>query len=257
MRMDDLVGRTMQVCDGRDTVLMVISDHGFNPFRCGIDLNFWLEQNGYLKLKPEGRGKKYLAGVDWSQTKAYCLGLAGIWLNVRGREAEGIVDPKDADRLRDELCEKLTGLRDEEKETPAISRAFNAHKTYQGPYRREAPDIIIGYNTGYRASWEAAIGQPTAKLFHDNTKAWSGDHCIDPKLVPGVLFCNRKIKTAQPRLIDLGPTALDMFGVEVPSHMDGRPLAVADADGSFPFMREGLREQVDMSSMENREVVEG
>ena len=255
LRMDELVGRTMQACDDQDTVLMVISDHGFNSFRRGIDLNFWLEQNGYLKLKPDGRDKKYLAGVDWSQTKAYCLGLAGIWLNVQGREAEGIVDPKDADGLRDELCEKLTGLHDEQNETLAISRAFNAHKIYHGPYRTEAPDIIIGYNTGYRASWEAAIGQPTGRLFHDNTKAWSGDHCIDPKLVPGVLFCNRRIKTAKPRLMDLGPTALAMFGVEVPAHMDGKPLAVADADGSFPPTPEERPEHTDAPGVEKHEVV--
>ena len=233
-RMDDLVGRTMQACDDDDTVLMVISDHGFNSFRRGVDLNVWLEQNGYLKLKPDGRGKKYLAGVDWSQTRAYCLGLAGIWLNVRDREAEGIVPPEDADGLRDELCEKLVELRDDEKSEAAISRAFNTRKTYRGPFKTEAPDIIVGFNKGYRVSWEAAIGQPTDRLFHDNTKAWSGDHCIDPKLVPGVLFCNRKIASRSPRLIDLGATTLDMFGVKVPAHMDGRPLKVADADGSFP-----------------------
>ncbi|MGB2985295.1 MAG: alkaline phosphatase family protein, partial [Phycisphaerae bacterium] len=233
LRMDDLVGRTMQTCDDDDTVLMVISDHGFNAFRRGIDLNVWLEQNGYLKLKADGRGKKYLAGVDWPQTRAYCMGLAGIWLNIKGRESQGIVDPKDASALRDELCEKLTGLRDEEKGEIAITRAFNAHKTYRGPYKAEGPDIIIGYNKGYRVSWEAAIGQPTEKLFHDNAKAWSGDHCIDPKLVPGVLFCNRKIDTnnRDPRLMDIGATALDMFGVAVPAQMDGKPLKVADADG--------------------------
>ena len=233
-RMDDLVGRTMAECDDEDTVLMVISDHGFNPFRRGIDLNVWLEQNGYLTLKPDGRGKKYLAGVDWSKTRAYCLGLAGIWLNVQGREAQGIVDPAEANALRDELAEKLTGLRDEERDELAISRAFNAHKTYRGPFTSEAPDLIIGYNRGYRASWEAAVGQPTDQVFHDNTRAWSGDHCIDPKLVPGVLFCNRKIDSPHPRLMDLGATSLELFGIEVPSHMDGRPLRVADADGSFP-----------------------
>jgi predicted AlkP superfamily phosphohydrolase/phosphomutase len=312
-RMDDLVGRTMKACDDKNTVLTVISDHGFNTFRRGIDLNVWLEQNGYLTLKPDGRGKKYLAGVDWSKTKAFCLGLAGIWLNVKGREGKGVVDPKEAQALRDELCEKLTGLRDEEKGEEAIHRAFNAHRIYNGPYKSEAPDIIIGYNKGYRVSWEAAIGQPTDKLFHDNTKAWSGDHCIDPSLVPGVLFCNRKVRlspspqessTSQPsaratpdqpepqasacakpgtpsttpnqseplasaraipgkagvlpfpaaigsltgsstsrerkasgnpmpRLMDIGPTVLDMFGVDVPKYMDGRPLVVANADGTF------------------------
>ena len=230
-RMDILVGRTMSACRGDDTLLMVISDHGFNSFRRGVDLNVWLEQNGYLALKPDGRGKKYLAGVDWSRTKAYCLGLAGIWLNVRGREAHGVVDPKEADALRDEICEKLAQMKDSAHGVSAVSRAFNSHKIYKGPYAAQAPDIIVGYNKDYRVSWEAAIGQPTDAVFHDNTKAWSGDHCIDPNLIPGVLFCNRKIdsdsENEMPRLMDLGPTVLDLFGVDVPANMDGRPLTVA------------------------------
>jgi predicted AlkP superfamily phosphohydrolase/phosphomutase len=234
VRMDDLVGRTMDACDDDDTVLMVISDHGFNSFRRGIDLNYWLEQNGYLTFKPEKRGDKYLAGVDWSRTRAYALGLAGIWLNIKGREAHGIVDPQESDRLREELCGKLSGLVDDETSELAISRAFDAHEIYRGPYRAEGPDIVVGYGKGYRVCWEAAVGQPTDKLFHDNEKAWSGDHCIDPKLIPGVLFCNRKIETKNPRLLDVGATALDMFGVAVPRHMDGRPMIVADADGTFP-----------------------
>jgi predicted AlkP superfamily phosphohydrolase/phosphomutase len=231
-RMDKLVGRTMEACDDPHTVLMVVSDHGFNSFRRGIDWNVWLEQSGYLAMKNGARGQKYLADVDWSRTRAFCLGLAGLWLNVKGREAHGIVDPKDADALRDELCDKLTGLRDEEKKETAVSRAFNTRKIYSGPYTEEAPDIILGYNRGYRVSWEAAIGQTTDRVFHDNNKAWSGDHCIDPKLVPGVLFCNRKIETDNPRLMDLGPTVLDMFGVQVPSHMDGKPLRIAEANGN-------------------------
>jgi predicted AlkP superfamily phosphohydrolase/phosphomutase len=231
LRMDELVGRTMSKCN---TLLMVVSDHGFNAFARGVDLNVWLERNGYLKLKQGGRGRKYLAGVDWSGTRAFCLGLAGIWLNIKGREAEGIVEPQDAERLRDELCERLTGLRDEERDNVAINRAFNTRRTYIGPYKSDAPDVILGYARGYRTSWEAAVGQPTGELFHDNTKAWSGDHCIDPKLVPGVLFCNRKIEDPDPRLMDLGATVLEMFGVEVPAHMDGRALNVADSDGTYP-----------------------
>jgi predicted AlkP superfamily phosphohydrolase/phosphomutase len=234
VRMDDLVGRTMAACDDADTVLMVLSDHGFNSFRRGVDLNAWLEQNGYLTLKPDGKDKKYLAGVDWSKTKAYALGLAGVWLNIEGREAQGIVDPADASALRDEICEKLTGLRDEERNEVAIVRAFNAHKVYRGPYKTDAPDVIPGYNKGYRVAWEAATGQPTDKVFHDNVKAWSGDHCIDPRLVPGVLFCNRKIGTESPRLMDVSATALELFGVPVPNHMDAKPMKVADADGRFP-----------------------
>ncbi len=226
-RMDELVGRTMAQCDHEDTLLMVISDHGFNSFRRGVDLNVWLEENGYLVLKADGRGQKYLAGVDWSQTRAYCVGLAGIWLNIKGREAHGVVEPKEADALRDEICERLSKLVDTEKGAPAVSRAFNSRKIYDGPYVVQAPDIIVGYHKDYRVSWEAAIGQPTESIFHDNNKAWSGDHCIDPKLIPGVFFCNRKIDSEHPRLMDLGPTVLNLFGVDVPGHMDGRPLAVA------------------------------
>ncbi|RME39482.1 MAG: nucleotide pyrophosphatase [Planctomycetota bacterium] len=226
-RMDDLVGRTLAACDDGETVVMVLSDHGFNSFRRGVDLNYWLEKNGYLAWNAGAGSGKYLADVDWSKTRAYALGLAGIWLNVRGRESQGIVEPGEAADLRAELCRRLTGLRDEERGEVAIHRAFPAPETYRGPYRAEAPDVIVGYNRGYRVCWEAAIGQRTDRLFHDNTKAWSGDHCIDPKLIPGVLFCNRRIEDERPRLMDIGPTVLELFGVDVPKHMDGRPLRVA------------------------------
>jgi len=231
-RMDDLVGETLDRCKSNDTVLMVISDHGFNSFRCGIDLNRWLEENGYLKLKHDGRNKKNLASIDWSETRAFALGLAGIFLNLKGREAQGIVDPEhEAENLRDEIVTKLMGLTDSTKSNrPVIKQVYNSQRIYHGPYKDEAPDLIIGYNKGYRASWETAIGQVTDRIYHENTKAWSGDHCIDHSLVPGVLFCNRRIEAKEPRLMDIGPTILDMFGVAVPRYMDGRPLSVADAD---------------------------
>ena len=233
-RMDVLVGKTLAKCKGKDTVLMIISDHGFNTFRHGVDLNRWLEENGYLKVKDGPRDEKYLAAVDWSKTRAFAIGLAGIFLNLKGRESQGIVEPgAEAARLREEIAEKLVKLTDLSKgQAAAIKQVYNALKVYRGPYKDEAPDLIVGYNRGYRASWETAIGQVTDEIFHDNTKAWSGDHCIDPALVPGVLFCNRPVATERPRLMDIGPTVLDMFGIEVPGHMDGKPLVVAGADGN-------------------------
>ncbi len=234
VRMDELVGRTLDACADDGTLLLVLSDHGCASFRRGIDLNVWLEQHGYLKLKPDGRGQKYLQGVDWSATRAYAIGLTGIWLNLRGREAQGIVAPDEASALRDELREKLRGLRDPDTGDVAIVRALDAHRIYRGPYKDDAPDLIVGYNRGYRVSWEAAIGQVTDRLFTDNTKAWSGDHIIDPALVPGVLLSNRKIADTAPHIGDLAPTILQLFGVPVPAHMDGRPLVVADADGTLP-----------------------
>ncbi len=232
VRMDQLVGQTLERIRDRDTLLLVVSDHGCVSFRRGIDLNYWLEQNGYLKLKPDGRGKKYLAGVDWSATRAYCVGLTGIWLNLRGREARGIVAPEEAPALRAELVRKLSGLKDDQTGEVAIERVLDAHQIYRGPYVAEAPDLIVGYRPGYRVCWEAAIGQPTERLFHDNTKAWSGDHIVDPQFVPGVLFANRRILADRPHIADLGPTILDLFGVAVPGHMDGRPLNVADDRGA-------------------------
>lgn len=226
---DTLLGKTMEKCRDKDTVLMVISDHGFGPFRYGVDLNHWLEENGYLKVKDGQRGQKHLAGIDWSQTRAFAIGLTGIFLNLKGRESQGIVDPGDqADQLREEIAEKLGKLIDPAKQTPAIKQVYNALKVFHGPYKDQAPDLIVGYNKGYRASWETAIGQVTDKTIGDNTKAWSGDHCIDSSLVPGVLFCNRAIEAEQPRLMDIGPTVLDMFGINVPKNMDGKPLVVAD-----------------------------
>ena len=231
-RMDRLVGRTIDKCKGKDTALMVISDHGFSTFRRGVDLNRWLADSGYLKLREGHEQKKHLESIDWTGTRAFAVGLAGIFLNLKGRESQGIVDPsEEAERLREEIGGKLAGLSDPDTGQKAIKQVYNAMKIYRGPYKGEAPDLLVGYERGYRASWETAIGEVTEAVFHDNTKAWSGDHCIDPSLVPGVLFCNRSIDSENPRLMDIGPTVLDMFGIKVPSHMDGRPLAVAEVNG--------------------------
>ncbi len=233
-RSDELVGRIVKQCEDEGTLLMVLSDHGFKSFRRGVDLNKWLIEEGYMVLKEGASGAKYLKDVDWSKTRAFGIGLAGIYLNIAGRESQGIVgDNGEADALRDELCAKLTGLRDEARGDLAVSRAFNARKIYRGPYAGEGPDVIVGYNAGYRVSWEAAIGQVTESVFSDNVKAWSGDHCIDPKLVPGVLFCNRKLKADGARLMDVGPTVMEMFGVDVPGYMDGKAFSVAESGGAF------------------------
>ena len=230
-RADTLLGKTMGKCKDKDILLMVISDHGFNVFRYGVDLNRWLEENGYLKLKEGDRDKKNLVNVDWSQTRAFAIGLSGLYLNLKGREAKGIVDPKtEAPQLRKEIAEKLRNLTDHVRNQPAVKQVYNTREIYHGPYKNDAPDLIVGYHVGYCVSWETAVGEVTGKIFHDNEKAWSGDHCIDQSLVPGVLFCNRRISDEHPRLMDIGPTVLDMFGVKVPPNMDGRPLAVAGED---------------------------
>jgi predicted AlkP superfamily phosphohydrolase/phosphomutase len=225
-RNDALVGRVMaQLRDG--DVLMVISDHGFSSFRRGVNLNSWLRQEGYLVLKEGSDGsEEWLRGVDWSKTRAYCLGLTGMFLNVKGREQHGVVAPgAEVAALKREIIGKLHGLVDAERGEVGIREAFDTSALYAGPYLENAPDLLIGYNAGYRTSWDCATGVVAAPIFEDNVKAWSGDHCIDPRLVPGVFFCNRSIDAEEPALIDIAPTALRLFGIDPPAYMDGRPLA--------------------------------
>ena len=95
---------------------------------------------------------------------------------------------------------------------------------YRGPYKGNAPDLLIGYNHGYRISWDCASGVVAGAVFEDNTKAWSGDHIVDPRLVPGVFLANHPIDKDDPAIIDLAPTALSLFGLKPPAHMEGRPI---------------------------------
>jgi len=222
--MDRLVGETWKHVDD-STALFVLSDHGFCSFRRGVNLNAWLYQNGYLALldgAPESGD--YFEGVDWSRTRAYTFGLGGLYLNLKGREAGGTVNPQEAGALRKELIKKLTNLRDEETGKIGIGNVYAAGVIYQGPYLNAAPDLIVGYTAGYRTSWEAAVGKVSARVFEDNKKAWSGDHCVDPLLVPGVLFSNLKVQAKDPGIEDMAPTALELFGVQPPAWMEGKSV---------------------------------
>jgi len=208
---------------------MVLSDHGFNTFRRGIDLNRWLEDNGYLVVDDARRSEVHLTGIDWSQTRAFAIGLTGIFINLNDRFAHGIVESgKEAEELREEIAQRLGKLTDPQSNESAIKRVYEAAKAYRGPYREQAPDLIVGYAGGYRVSWDTAVGRTSDTVFHDNTKAWSGDHCVDPSVVPGILFCNHDLEVNNPRLLDIAPTVLDLFGVPVPEHMDGRSFTIGE-----------------------------
>ena len=224
-RMDRVVGKAMEHLDA-GTILLVLSDHGFCAFRRAVNLNSWLRRNGYLALDGEAEesGRSF-QGVDWSRTRAYCLGLSGLYLNLRGRERQGVVSPgAEAEALKRELISKLAGLEDGERGQVAIRQVYATDKLYRGPYLDAAPDLIIGYNEGYRTSWDAAVGKVTAQVIEDNPKHWSGDHSVDPALVPGVLVSSRRLDCDAPGIEDMAPTALDLFGVTPPAWMDGKPL---------------------------------
>ena len=226
-RMDALIGRVMGQIDD-ETLLLVISDHGFKSFSRCLNLNAWLHQNGYLALKEnKAESGDWFEDVDWSRTHAYTMGLNGLYLNLKGRERQGIVAPEEADALRAELRSKLEGLTDPSTGRIGITGVFDCDATYAGPYVDNAPDLIVGYGEGFRASWDSVMGKVTGQIFEDNLKAWSGDHCIDPRLVPGVLFSNRKIVEEKPAIVDVAPTILKLFGLRIPGHIDGKPWTVA------------------------------
>jgi predicted AlkP superfamily phosphohydrolase/phosphomutase len=200
----------------------VLSDHGFTSFERGVNLNAWLRRNGYLALKEGAEGRDYLKDVDWTRTKAYTFGLAGVYINQKGRESQGIVSASEAAALKQEIATRLTGLPDEERERLAVREAWPSNTLYSGPYLQAAPDVIVGYAAGYRASWDAAVGKVTPHVFEDNQKAWSGDHCVDPHLVPGILLSNLRIEADDPGIEDMAPTALDLFGIPIPEYMEGK-----------------------------------
>ena len=237
-KMDDLVGRVVAKLNKKD-ILIIMSDHGIKSFRRGINMNSWLYQNGYLALK-EGKHQsgEWFKDVDWEKTKAYGLGLGGIYLNIRNREAQGTVQQGDeAKTLKKEIIAKLNGLKDEENGQTSINSVFDRDDLPPGPYKENCPDMIVGYNEGYRVSWDSVTGKVNDTLFEDNNKAWSGDHCIDPRIVPGIFFCNHKINTDAPAIIDIAPTILNLFGMKIPNHMDGRNLIDTENDSFKPEKR--------------------
>jgi len=224
--LDGLVGRTVTALR-RNTVLFVMSDHGFGHFRRGVDLNAWLVREGFMTLKPDASGREYLGDVDWSRTQAYAFGLAGIYLNLKGREGQGCVERAGAADLRQRLKERLATLVDPATGRPVIHAVHEGPAVYRGPYVDRGTDLVVGYEDGYRASWDGAVGRVGRDIFTDNTEAWTGDHCIDQSLVPGVILCNRRVETDAPAIVDLAPTVLQLFGIAPPAYMDGRAWKVS------------------------------
>ena len=231
-RMDDLVGRVIQAID-EDTLLVVMSDHGFTSFRRGVNLNSWLYENGFLSLKDRPAGAEWFQGVDWTKTKAYAVGLGGIYLNLKGREAKGIVRPgQEEGEIKQQIIEGLRRLYDEQGATEAVREVYDSQRVYEGPYTEDAPDLIVGFSPGYRASWSCATGAVTENVFEENTKRWSGDHCVNPPDVQGIFFCNRKVQKQLPSIMDVGPTVLDLFGVPIPSYCDGESVFAENERGA-------------------------
>jgi predicted AlkP superfamily phosphohydrolase/phosphomutase len=230
-RCDETVGRVMERVD-EDTLLIVLSDHGFNSFRRSFHTNTWLWQNGLLALQdgksPSAEIKENFTGVDWSKTYAYALGLGGIYLNMKGREKSGILEEgTEAERVRKAITTGMAGLIDAEAGAPGIRSVSRREEIYSGAYVGDSPDLLINFNPGFRVSWETAVGGFSHQLFEDNSRRWSGDHIIDPDAVPGILFMNRKTATSNhANILDLAPTILQYLDAPPVEAMEGKSLLV-------------------------------
>ena len=222
VKLDTALGEAMAKMDEK-TTLIVMSDHGFAPYYKSFHLSSWLLDNGFVRLKdPDDRDSEFLTNVNWYGTKAYTLGINGMYLNRMGREKNGIVGAADADRILDEIKGKLLEVVDPATGLKVISHVYKTSEVYHGDETKNAPDLIIGYARGYRASWETALGKfPPGDHLRDNTDAWGGDHCMATEEVPGVLFTSRPIKAKNPTLLDLPLTILELFDIPRPNQMKG------------------------------------
>jgi predicted AlkP superfamily phosphohydrolase/phosphomutase len=264
--MDAALGR-IRAKIGKETPIVVLSDHGFAPFLRKVELNQWLYEQGYLvpsadalarfesakdaekkalesfKLEhpdqtpdvPPARVNLSLSepkDFDLSKTRAYAVGFNGLYVNLKGREARGCVDPKDRDALVTEIRAKLLEFTDDADHHGAhvVRRADRREEVYHGPHVGDAPDLVVGYDRGYDSSDDTAMGSLTlsdsrkATVVKDNKSRWSGNHLMAPEVVPGVFLTNRKLTPKDPCLYDVTATLLAHFGVAVPPEMRGKSL---------------------------------
>jgi hypothetical protein len=201
---------------GDETLLIVMSDHGFTSWRRTFHLNAWLHQNGYLAVKddslPDVEG---LLNVDWSGTRAYGLGLNGLYINVAGRERDGIVPPDERDAILAEIAGKLEGEIDPWTGQPAVKHVYVSRETFSNGGQLEVgPDAVIAYTKGTRGADPSALGVVGPEILTDNDKPWSGDHGMDAPDVPGILATSRPLKRPAKNLRELHASVLAEFGLE-------------------------------------------
>jgi len=239
-RFDEVVGNVAKRLDERDT-FMVMSDHGFNSFRRAVNINTWLRNEGFLVADPDAcrgdlsmkdlqHGGTFFPGVDWSKSKAYSLGLGKIYINLKGREGQGIVNPgREYEQLRDEIKEKFMKLVDPMTGKPIVSVMHKADHIFSGPRVPEAGDLVVGFEIGYRVSWQTALGGFPEEVIEDNKKKWSADHCsINSDYASGVLLTSTEYPAlrngTEPSIMDLAPTIMRELDVDIPKDVDGKPL---------------------------------
>jgi predicted AlkP superfamily phosphohydrolase/phosphomutase len=221
IKVDRIVSRFLKSVD-ENTVVMVLSDHGFCPIYREVIINNYLEEQGFLVTN--------VGKVDLEKSKAVSYGYGDIWLNVRGREPRGLLDlTKDYDSTRTEISGELKKIEvDGEKPIKDVKKR---EELWWGAYLNEAPDLNIIFNVGYQAARRPEITEKNKlKRYVNDNPRWSGGHdgTHDPSDVPGVIgVLGPSIhggKEVQVHLWDVAPTILQLMKIPIPADMDGRPL---------------------------------
>ena len=234
--MDSIIGEVTKRLEEKD-VLLVVSDHGFHSFRKEFNTNTWLVRNGFMTLKSAEEsedmlklddmfsGGSFFPNVDWSKTKAYALGLGHIYINLKGREAKGIVEAgPEYDQLVAEIRSKIIQFKDPDTGEQVLQNTYFRDDIYSGDQMEHAGDIQLTFNSGYRTSWQTSLGGVPEHIVVANLKKWSGDHCAsDHSDTHGFLVSNKRITTPDPNIMDIAPTLYRLFGTEIPEAVDGKP----------------------------------
>jgi predicted AlkP superfamily phosphohydrolase/phosphomutase len=231
---DDFVGEVVSRVDP-STMILIVSDHGFHSFRHSVNLNTWLVQEGFMAIQGQDPGEKKLQdlfgggtfweNVDWSRTKAYAMGLGQIYINMKGREAQGIVAPgAESKAVQNELSARLLTMTDPDTGARMVDAVYQADNIYSGEFMKNAAELQVGLADGYRVSWQSTLGGSPPGIVYPNMKKWSGDHgSFDYKSTPGILISSRPVAGGA-RIIDIAPTVLKFFGLPIPDDIDGKSL---------------------------------
>ena len=126
--------------------------------------------------------------------------------------------------IKKEIQTKLAAVTDPQTGKKIITQVYDTTKIYSGPYTSIAPDLTVGYQSGFRISDESVLGKFPRGIVGNRKDKWSADHCMDPAVVPGVLLANREVTAADPALWDLAPSILNAFNLPAPAEMTGRTI---------------------------------
>jgi len=243
-KMDSIIGRVLERL-GTNDHLFVVSDHGFHTWRKEFNTNTWLARNGFMTLTGSGDGDEekrlgdmfsggsFFPNVDWSKTQAYAVGLGHIYINLKGREAQGIIEPgEEYQAVIEDIQGKIAQFLDPDSGEKVIQNSYFRDDIYTGDQLEHAGDIQVTFSSGYRTSWQTALGAVPPDIVVANLKKWSGDHCAsDFSDTAGFLASNRKITSPAPNLIDVAPTVYKTFGVMIPKEVDGKAWSWEEVGG--------------------------